>query len=103
MTRYFLKKLLGLVPLFLGITLVSFVVVHLAPGTVVDASSSFNPKMTAAAKEKLAQLYSLDKPVLVQYADWVGRLVRLDFGVSYADGQKVTRKIADAVPVTLGI
>ncbi len=101
--RYFLRKFLGLIPLFLGITLVSFVVVHVSPGTVVDASQSFNPKMTAAAKAKLASLYGLDKPVLTQYADWVGRLARFDFGVSYVDGRRVTEKIGDAVPVTLGI
>lgn len=103
MTRYFLKKFLGTIPLFIGITLVSFFVIHLAPGSVVDAQSSFNPKMTAQAQAKLESLYGLDKPLWVQYADWIGRLGRFDFGVSFADGEKVTHKIAKAIPVTLGI
>ena len=103
MTRYFLKKFIGLIPLFFGITLVTFFVIHLAPGSIADAQSSFNPKMTAQAKAKLESLYGLDRPVAVQYADWLGRLVRLDFGTSFVDGRPVLEKIGQAVPVTLGI
>ncbi len=96
-----MKRLLGLVPLFIGITFVSFLVIHLAPGSPVDAVSSLNPKISQNAKLKLAALYGLDKPVLAQYLDWLRRIVRLDFGDSFMDGEKVTVKIAHAVPVTL--
>ena len=103
MTQYFLKRFLGMTPLFIGITLISFLVIHLAPGSVVDSNANMNPKMTAAAKEKLAALYGLDKPVLVQYTDWMKRIGRFDFGTSYVDGQSVAKKIGEAMPVTLGI
>ncbi len=103
MSRYFFKKFLGMIPLFFGITLVSFFVIHLAPGSVADAQSAFNPKMTAQAKAKLESLYGLDRPVMMQYTDWLGRLARMDFGTSFVDGAPVTQKIAKAVPVTLGI
>lgn len=103
MARYFFRRLLGLVPLFVGITFVSFLVVHLAPGSAVDAAAGMDPKMSAAVKEKLTRLYGLDRPVTVQYADWMSHLVRLDFGASFSDGRPVIQKIGEAVPVTLGI
>ncbi len=97
------RRLLGLLPLFIGITLISFLVIHLAPGTPVGAKSDMNTHMTAQAKEKLAALYGLDKPLIVQYAEWIKRLSRFDFGRSFTDGEKVTAKIARAFPVTLSI
>lgn len=103
MIAYFLKRLFGLIPLFIGITLISFVVIHLAPGSPVEAQSALNPKMTAQAKAKLAELYGLDKPLLAQYSNWVKRLAQFDFGRSFADGEKVTAKIGRAIPVTLFI
>ena len=103
MAKYFLQRLIGLVPLFIGITFVSFVVIHLAPGSPVEAQSALNPKMTAQAKAKLAELYGLDKPLLAQYSSWVKRLAQFDFGRSFADGEKVTAKIGRVIPVTLFI
>ncbi|MBI2094966.1 MAG: ABC transporter permease [Candidatus Omnitrophica bacterium] len=101
MKSYGWKRLLGLVPLFLGITILSFAVIHLAPGGPSDAKAAFNPKMTAQARDRLREIYGLDRPLLVQYADWVRRLARLDFGRSFVDGRDVREKIAEAIPVTL--
>ncbi|MBI4353536.1 MAG: ABC transporter permease [Candidatus Omnitrophica bacterium] len=98
---YFFRRVGGLVPVFLGVTLVSFVVIHLAPGEPGDAGAAFNPKVSAQAGEKLKELYGLDRPILAQYGSWLGRFFRLDFGNSFVDGEKVTAKIARAVPVTL--
>jgi len=94
---------LELVPLFFGITFISFTVIHLAPGGPLDALSALNPKVSAEAKEKLERLYGLDKPLLVQYGSWIIRLLKCDFGNSFVDGEKVTLKIAKAIPVTLSI
>jgi peptide/nickel transport system permease protein len=101
MIRYAARRIAGLIPVFFGITLVSFLVIHLAPGSAADAPSGFNSKMTAEAKLKLEQHYELDKPVRVQYIHWLKRLFRLDFGRSFTDGEKVEAKIARAIPVTL--
>ncbi len=100
---YLLKRMLGLVPLFFGITFLSFLVIHLAPGTPVDAQSALNPKMTLEAREKLTELYGLNEPLLTQYGHWLGRLLRFDFGRSFVDGEKVIVKIARTIPVTLSI
>ena len=98
---YLLKRVSGLIPQLIGITLISFLVIHLAPGSPADARSDLNPKMSFEAKEKLAKLYGLDRPVLIQYGAWLKRLSHFDFGDSFTDGEKVTKKIGHAVPVTL--
>ncbi len=101
MGRYLARRIAGAVPLLFGITFLSFAVIHLAPGGPVEAKAGLNPKMTAQAREKLATLYGLDKPLVERYRAWLGRAVRLDFGESFADGEKVSVKIGRAVPVTL--
>ena len=103
MSAYFARRFLSMIPLFLGITFISFIVIHLAPASAVDARSAFNPKMTAQAKEKLREIYGLDRPLWEQYTGWVARLAVLDFGNSFVDGEKVTAKIAEALPVTVAL
>jgi peptide/nickel transport system permease protein len=101
MLRFLRRRLLTLIPLFLGITVISFAVMHLAPGGPVSLLSDLNPKMTADARARLEAYYGLDKPLVVQYATWLGRFVRLDFGSSFApDGRPVLDKIAETIPIT---
>lgn len=93
-----------LVPLFIGITLITFVVIHLAPGEPVEMQTSLNPKASAQTRERLREFYGLDKPLHIQYINWLERLVKLDFGRSFApDGRPVIEKVAERIPVTLSI
>ena len=87
--------------MLLGISLISFAVIHLAPGSPVESMTTLDPKVSFEAREKLIAQYGLDRPVYVQYLDWVRRIVMLDFGTSYRDGQRVIVKIAQRIPVTL--
>ncbi len=103
MRSYWLRRLLGLIPIFFGITLISFAVMHLAPGTPTDAATDLNIKISLQAREQLNRLYGLNDPLPVQYGRWVRRLVRGDFGNSFHDQQPVLAKIAERIPVTLGI
>lgn len=103
MISFVLRRVAGLIPLLLGITLISFVVIHLAPGTPVGAKADFNPKMTSQARQKLEKLYGLDKPLHVQYGNWVKDVARFRFGKSFFDGEDVTAKIGKAIPVTLAV
>jgi peptide/nickel transport system permease protein len=101
MLQFAARRLLLALPLLLGITVVSFFVLHLAPGAPVDALTG-EMSADASAKVQLAELYGLDKPIHVQYWNWLGRLVRLDFGRSFApDGKLVLTKIAERLPITL--
>jgi len=96
MKKYLVKRLLEMIPTLFGITLISFLIIHLAPGKPTDALSEMNPKMTPEARERLEKYYGLDKPVMVQYGLWLKRVVRLDFGESFSmDRRPVMQKIWD--------
>jgi len=102
MFRYLLKRLLMMIPLLLGITLISFTVIHLAPGEPTDLQTQLNPEVSAELRQRLRSQYDLDKPLIVQYGKWLGRLGRLDFGDSFSqDHRPVADKIAERLPVTI--
>ncbi|MFA6142901.1 MAG: ABC transporter permease [Candidatus Omnitrophota bacterium] len=101
MLSYIAKRLIGLVPVFLGITLISFFVIHLAPGKPTDMQASLNPKVSFEARMRLEKLYGLDKPLGVQYINWLKRFLVFDFGRSYVDDRSVSEKIVERLPVTL--
>lgn len=101
MVTYLLRRLLFMLPLLLGITLITFFIIHLAPGTPTDASSFGNPRLDTAARERLRSLYGLDKPLTVQYFDWILRMAKFDFGVSFHDNRPVIKKIGERLPATL--
>jgi peptide/nickel transport system permease protein len=104
MARYLVKRLIMMIPILLGITIISFAVMQLAPGKPTDLATAENPKATPEAKERLTKLYGLDKPMHVQYINWLSRIVRLDFGQSFSpDRRPVTEKIAETIPITIGI
>ena len=98
------KKALWLLMVFWGITLVSFWVIHLAPGSPTDMETTLNPLADAGARQKLEAIYGLDQPLHVQYAHWVSKLVRLDFGLSMSsDRRPVLDRIAERLPLTVGM
>jgi peptide/nickel transport system permease protein len=104
MVFYIIKRLLGLIPLFFGITIICFFVIRLAPGSPVDAEGAMNPNFTDNARQKFITLYDLDKPILTQYALWLKKVVRLDFGTSFSrDSRDVWDKIKERLPITIQI
>ncbi|MBT0662756.1 ABC transporter permease [Geobacter pelophilus] len=104
MYSYLLKRILMLLPLMLGITLITFVVIHLAPGEPVEMQVAMNPKISAKTREKMREFYGLDKPLHVQYVSWLNRLARLDFGRSFApDNRPVIDKIKERLPITISL
>jgi peptide/nickel transport system permease protein len=93
-----------LVPLMLGITLITFTVIHLAPGEPVDMQMAMNPKVGKEARERLTKFYGLDKPLHEQYFTWLGKLARLDLGRSFSsDNRPVLDKIKERLPITLSL
>src|SRR5512135_1821210 len=104
MWLYLSKRLLFMIPMVIGITLVSFAVIHLVPGTPVEMQTTMNPKASLEAQKRLKELYGLDKPLHVQYWDWVKRMSRLDFGRSFSpDRRPVWDKIKERIGITLGL
>ncbi len=99
-----LARRLAVVPLTLfGITLVTFALLHALPGDAVlvqaGTSRGASPESLAAMRHQ----YGLDRPLPAQYADWLARSARLDFGDSLVDGRPVRAKIAAALPTTLAL
>lgn len=108
MTSYLLKRILLIIPTFLGITLVTFLIIQLAPGNPVSLKiqqlGGEGVRTETVSREVIEQtkkLYGLDQPIHVQYGLWLKRLVKLDFGESYKDHRPVLLKIKEALPITL--
>jgi peptide/nickel transport system permease protein len=103
-----------MIPTFLGITLIGFLIMRMAPGDPAElraagglggaAGAGISLEKQASVDEALAQWrkqYGLDRPMHVQYAIWLKNLVTLDFGESFKDNQPVWSKIAERLPITI--
>jgi peptide/nickel transport system permease protein len=103
MLGYALRRLVLAVPLLIGITLVSFVVIHLAPGEPTEMGTGDTLiQSDRELRERLRVEFGLDKPLHIQYWTWLTRLARLDFGRSFSpDARPVLQKIGERLPVTL--
>ena len=101
MNRYIFKRLLQLIPLLIGITLITFFVMHLAPGdpTALFADPNIKPEEVARIRAN----WGLDKPVAEQYFIWLKNAARLDFGYSYVSQKPVTEEIMERLPNTLAL
>lgn len=104
MFSYILRRLVSMIPLLIGITIICFFVINLAPGNAADIRVSMNPKYSETARAKFEKMYGLDKPLYEQYFIWLGKFARFDFGESFAtDGKKVTEKISERLPITISL
>ena len=102
MLTYLAKRLLMMIPLLIGITLISFVVIHLAPGEPTDMQTDLNPKSSVEMRDRLRERYNLDKPLHVQYGLWLKQVATLDFGESFAqDNRPVLVKVRERMPITI--
>ena len=93
---YITKRLLSMIPTLIGVTLITFFIIQLAPGKPTDLMTDLNPKITPEARQKLEEYYGLDKPILKQYILWLKRIAKFDFGNSFSsDARPVIEKIWD--------
>lgn len=93
-----------MIPLLVGITIICFIVIHLAPGSPTDLQTEMNPQVSAETKERFRAMYDLDKPLHEQYFLWVKKLAVLDLGNSFStDHRPVIDKIAERIPITIAI
>jgi peptide/nickel transport system permease protein len=97
--QYVLRRLLMLVPVLLVVTTVTFVVMRLLPGDL--AQRMLGEYATPEAVEQLRAQLGLDKPLIVQYGEWLGGLVRGDLGESKANNMPVASLLWAKLPVTL--
>lgn len=100
MSRYVLRRLLLAIPTLLGITIVVFALVHLAPGSPGAGASSLR-RPTGRGAEEMRRIYGLDRPLPERFAKWVSRVARFDLGESFVDHRPVSERIREALPHTL--
>jgi peptide/nickel transport system permease protein len=113
MLAYATRRILLMIPTFVGVTFVAFLIMHLAPGDPVEMyfHGGLAAGVQGASPERLAEIQrakqqerhrlGLDRPLPVQYAIWFERLVTLDLGESFKDRRQVWDKIRERLPVTI--
>lgn len=102
MTAFLLRRLALTSVVLAGITLMTFLVMRLAPGGLTAGAGDLSARVSAVEqRKKFAAVYDLDKPWHVQYGRWLKRLARLDFGRSFKDDRPVLEKIGERLPNTL--
>ena len=116
MLKYILRRLLMMVPTILGITVLSFVVINLAPGSPVEqklqqmrfggagGGASAGTGDYGVSEEMLAALkkqYGFDKPLHIRYLIWLKNIVTLNFGESFRDEEPVVQVMLSKLPVSL--
>ncbi len=90
-----------MIPLLLGITLITFTVIHLAPGEPTDIQTQLNPEASSELQERLRAYYDLDKPLYVQYGIFLTNTLKGDLGRSIRSNAPVVEEILDRFPATL--
>ncbi len=105
MLNYTLRRLAYVIPTLIGITIVTFLIINLAPGdpvTVVQGGS-MNAGFSREAYDQMLSLYGLDQPLHVRYLTWLKRLVTFDFGDSFHARRPVIQLIMERLPATLAL
>src|SRR5687767_1912258 len=100
MGRYILRRLLIAVPSLIGISIVLFTVLALAPGDPFEELAT-NPNIPAEVRANLRASFGLDDPVAVRYLRWFSAMLNGDWGYSFASRVDVDTLILQRIPVTL--
>src|SRR4030088_935067 len=99
--RLLRRRLIQAVPLILGVVVINFCLIQLAPGSFLDLMTAENQVSDPATVELLRKTYGLDAPVWLQLVKYIWALLHLDFGFSYRQNMAVTDAIWISVPATL--
>jgi peptide/nickel transport system permease protein len=103
MLNYTLRRLVYLVPTLFGITIVTFLIINLAPGNPVTVihGGTMDARISREAYDQMLHMYGLDQPIYVRYLTWLKRTLTFDFGVSFHSHRPVMDLILERLPATL--
>jgi len=102
MIIYTINRILHLIPVLFVLTVVVFSFVHLLPGDVIDTLSAGDEDATdPQVRKALEKEYGLDKPIYVQYAKWLVKVVQGDFGHSLITRRPVSVELLEGIPATV--
>src|SRR5437867_7519219 len=99
MSRYLLRRALVSMPALVGISVVLFTVLALAPGDPFEELAT-NPNVPPEVRENLRKKFGLDDPVAVRYVRWAGSMAKGDWGFSFSSRVDVDRLILQRLPTT---
>ncbi|QOY37416.1 ABC transporter permease [Anaerobacillus isosaccharinicus] len=99
MTTYIIRRLIMMIPILFGISLISFAIMYAAPGK--PAVMDLDPSISVEDREKQMEKLGLNDPPHIQYLNWMGNVLKGDFGTSFTKKQPVKDMILDRLPNTL--
>ncbi len=99
MGKYLLNRLFATIPVLIGTSLFTFLLVRLVPGDPIQIM--LGPEVQGNARAEISRLYGLDRPWPVQYIEWIGNVLRGDLGMSIRTSLPVTESIWQRLPATL--
>jgi peptide/nickel transport system permease protein len=100
-TTFIAGRLIGLLPVLWGVSVVVFLLIRLIPGDAIQLFLGTQVAMTPAQMEELRRLFGLNQPLPLQYLSWIGRLARGDLGVSLRTGRPVLGDVLARLPVSV--
>ena len=100
MLQYIIKRLLQAIPLLIGVSIIGFSMMHLAPGGPL-AVYTLNPTITAQDIERIKQVFGLDQPIHIQYIKWAYGIFTGNWGFTFFGGRPVLDVILERFPATL--
>lgn len=101
MGRYLLRRLLLLIPILLGVSILVFALVHAIPGDISNFMIGTDTRITDEQRERVRASYGLDQPLPVQYAKWMGHVLQGDLGNSFRTRRPITDELSLRLPVTI--
>jgi peptide/nickel transport system permease protein len=107
MKEYIIRRLLWTIPTLIGITFITFIIMHLIPGDPaalkvrMGTEGLKSDEVARQIIEETRKMYGLDKPLYVQYLKWIKSIIKLDFGYSLKDRRSIKEILKERVPVTL--
>src|SRR5215218_10063876 len=101
MIPFILRRLALLVPVLLGVSVVVFTLIHMIPGDAAMLAIGVDQRISAEQRERVRKSYGLDQPKPVQYAKWMGHILRGDLGHSLRTKRPLTEELRLRLPVTM--
>ena len=100
MGRYIARRFVLLVPVLIGVSIVTFLLIHLLPGNALELLIGVDQQMTVENRNQLRHEYGLDAPLPVQYVKWADHVIHGDLGTSLRSKRSVTQELRLRMPVT---
>jgi peptide/nickel transport system permease protein len=103
MGRYIVKRLLSLIPVLLGVSIIVFFLVRLIPGSALEMFLGTQVETTPEQMTELKRIFGEDKPIPVLYVEWLGQVLQGDFGYSLRTSRPILPDILQRLPLSLEI